>query len=147
MFTDIRWTDNFHVHLLTRKLKMRTTLPMLIILITLSAPLYLSAQESAAETVEIWTPKLKPSADTTKAKADFKISIVPPAPSAASPFQYYLPADFLNKYKQVPSVPAERGSRYRYNMPILRPEKTSKILIAKFDPDFPYSYNMPIAKP
>ena len=34
--------------------------------------------------------------------------------------------------------------RYRYNMPIAVPDKTSKMLIAKLDENFPYKYKMPV---
>jgi dimeric dUTPase (all-alpha-NTP-PPase superfamily) len=33
-----------------------------------------------------------------------------------------------------------------YNMPVVKLEKTSKILLKELDPDFPYSYSMPIKK-
>jgi hypothetical protein len=61
------------------------------------------------------------------------------------PFSYQFPAIALND-DQVIGLPTERPIHQSYNMPIVRPEKTSKILIAKQDPHSPYSYTMPILK-
>jgi|GEM_PF-1123203 len=63
--------------------------------------------------------------------------------SAVAPFQHFLPlaGREMNK-KQI-----YLDSDPHYRMPIMKPGKTSKILIAYLDENFPYHYNMPVLKP
>lgn len=75
----------------------------------------------------------------------FKVDLMLSKPIKAFPFSYHFPTIVLNEGSSS-SLRSPETSTYHYNMPILRPEKTSKILIAKLDPNFPYSYNMPILK-
>jgi len=75
----------------------------------------------------------------------FKVHLMVTKPIKTFPFLYQFPTIKLSNDSSLPIV-TESNETYRYNMPIARPEKTSKILIAKLDPNFPYSYNMPILK-
>lgn len=49
----------------------------------------------------------------------------------------------FNEQKQ---IVMDEPSQFHSNMPVVKPPKTSKILVAKIDPEFPYHYNMPIKK-
>jgi len=73
------------------------------------------------------------------------ISILPAKSDTAFPFRSHLSARLLNKREEVVMEQADAHS-YHFNMPVAKPKANSKILIAKFDPNFPYSYNMPVLK-
>lgn len=62
--------------------------------------------------------------------------------SAVAPFKYFLPLSGRDLNKKSLDLAAKN----HYNMPIMKPAKTSKILIADIDLEFPYHYNMPILK-
>ena len=85
-------------------------------------------------------PGLRAALLDTNFKVDFKLT-----KPTKFPFSYQFPAIALND-DQSSGLPSERLIHQSYNMPIVRPEKTSKILIAKQDPNSPYSYTMPILK-
>lgn len=73
----------------------------------------------------------------------FKVNLPFTKPSKF-PFSYQFPTIALNDDQNL--IEPKETTTYRYNMPIVRPDKTSKILIAKLDPNFPYRYTMPILK-
>lgn len=60
---------------------------------------------------------------------------------SSSAFSRHLP-----KFYQQKQIVINEPSEFHSNMPIVKPRKTSKILIAKLDPEFPYLYNMPVKK-
>lgn len=62
--------------------------------------------------------------------------------STVAPFQYFLPLSGRELNKK----PIDLDAKMHYNMPIMKPAKTSKILIADIDLEFPYHYNMPVLK-
>lgn len=60
---------------------------------------------------------------------------------SSSAFSHHVP-----KFKQQQQIVINQPSQFHSNMPIVKPRKTSKILIAKLDPEFPYQYNMQVKK-
>lgn len=52
----------------------------------------------------------------------------------------------IQNFNQQQQIVINQPSQFHSNMPIVKPRKTSKILIAKLDPEFPYQYNMPVKK-
>ena len=76
----------------------------------------------------------------TNFKVDFKLT-----KPTEFPFFYQFPAIALND-DQSQDSPTEGTIIPLYHMRIVRPGKTSKILIAKQNPNSPYSYTMPILK-
>lgn len=91
--------------------------------------------------------KFYPNLDSVTLKQNLNItSVIPGKPdSAVFPFQSHLPARLLNKHEGV-AIENTNTHLFRFNMPVAKPKANSKILIAKFDPIFPYSYNMPVLK-
>ena len=91
--------------------------------------------------------KFYPNLDSVTLWENLNISAVIPVKrdSAAFPFQSRLPARLLNKHEGA-AIEKANTHLYRFNMPVAKPNANSKILIAKFDPIFPYSYNMPVLK-
>lgn len=78
--------------------------------------------------------------------ADFKL--IPPAAFKGHelPFSQHLPSIISRNNKKVVAGGSPIDAAYRYNLPVVKPGKTSKILVARLDPDHPYSYRMPVKK-
>jgi len=61
------------------------------------------------------------------------------------PFNYQLGRKRYNTFSDSKTLKVA-GIEYAYMMPVLKPGKSSLILIAKVDPEFPYTYKMPVSK-
>ena len=117
---------------------------MKILLIILTSFAVLSATSVTAQQITQHSSSWKSSIDSA-IKPDLTLkSILPAKPDTAFPYQQHLKSKFQYSKPRTYQEPIEPG--YEYNMPIMKPKKTSKILIAKLDPDFPYQYNMPVLK-
>ena len=124
---------------------MKTYIQLVAFFAIISSSTFVFAQQKnptiADEPVIRTYSGLRSAAVDTSFKADLMLT----KPIKAFPFSYQFPTIKLANESSLP-IATEPNATYRYNMPIARPEKTSKILIAKLDPNFPYSYNMPILK-
>lgn len=124
---------------------MKIYLQVLAFIVITLIPASIIAQESVSGTIQKPAIKFYSANDSVTTKQNLQItSILASKPQTAFPFQYYLQTRLLNKNK---NIYIEQPEIVQYNMPILKPEKTSKILLAKLDADFPYSYNMPVKNP
>ena len=125
---------------------MKTYIKIFAIILSNGIPSALMAQESLPSFIPFSPGKQHFYAHSGAAKPDFKLT---PLPSAGEGSQLR----FMN---QLPStLPGEKKSTidhsqtdpsYYNNMPVVKPGKTSKILIARLDPNSPYTYNMPVKK-
>ncbi|MGV3508044.1 MAG: hypothetical protein ACO1N7_02050 [Sphingobacteriaceae bacterium] len=117
---------------------------MKILLIILTSFAVVSSTSVTAQQV-IKPSSWKSNIDSALITPDLTIkSILPAKPDTTFPYQQHLKSKF--QYSKPSTYPAPIEPGYEYNMPVMKPNKTSKILIAKLDPDFPYQYNMPVLK-
>ncbi len=113
---------------------MKSLVKMLVTVATVSSPFMLMAQKAPLELVP-FSPN--PKIFKEKVAKDLNLS---PQPSAT----YGSKHGFT---QQLPTIVFdESNSVVHYNMPIVKPGKASKILVAEIDPHFPYTYKMPVKK-
>lgn len=123
---------------------MKSHLYILAFLLTALIPASLFAQDST-KTVNR-SAFTSPIADLTMPIPNLNMGTKKPLTKfdSNSSFSNFLPTRENTKAINIVENP-EPSPRYLYNMPIAKPVKTSKILIAKLDKDFPYQYKMPVA--
>lgn len=116
---------------------MKTNVQVLIVILTILAPVYIMAQESANVSIE--KPVIKVDSLVLKQNLD-----IPALSQSLKPYSTFPASRVLRGSRNRSIDQSEISSPYHYNMPIVKPAKTSKILIAKLDPNIPYRYNMPL---
>lgn len=117
---------------------MKTPIRIFVIIAISSLPVALFAQTNTFSAVKPFGVVLKLRIDTLPLHTFSKNNQLP--------FGYHLPLTTPHKSKVLVSDPSQGDPAYHYNMPVIKPGQTSRILIAKMDSEFPYSYKMPIKK-
>ncbi|MDB5119353.1 MAG: hypothetical protein JWN56_571 [Sphingobacteriales bacterium] len=124
---------------------MKTYIPLVAFLVIVSSSNSVFGQQVIPGITDEPVKKTYSGLRSAVVDTSFKIDLTLTKPLAAFPFSYHLPTKALNEDVKI-ACQTEATTVYRYNMPIVRPDKTTKILIAKLNPNSPYSYNMPILK-
>ncbi|HEY0056429.1 MAG TPA: hypothetical protein VGB63_13830 [Pedobacter sp.] len=120
---------------------MKAILQLLVLMVICSCTTLVSAQETSIASLN--TPTVTGSRFKSQI-SDINLDVVPKIPLKTKPifFSQHLP---LKLGLESRTELFEEG-QVTYTMPIMKPEKTSKILLKEIDPNFPFSYKMPIMK-
>lgn len=118
---------------------------MKILLIILTSFAVVSSTSVTAQQITQPYSSWKSNLDSALITPDLTLKpILPAKPDTTFPYQQHLKSQLQYSKPKTYQAPIEPS--YEYNMPVMKPNKASKILIAKFDPNFPYHYNMPVLK-
>lgn len=122
---------------------MKITLRLLAIIASISLPSTLLAQKSAPEFIP-FSPAEQPI--LMFSKPDLQLTAQTSTEGGTQLlFMNHLPST-LPREKTTHLTLSQTDAVYHYNMPVVKPGKTSNIPTAKLDPNSPYTYNMPIRK-
>ncbi|MES3017848.1 MAG: hypothetical protein V4721_08720 [Bacteroidota bacterium] len=114
---------------------MKSLVKMLVTTAAVTSPFILMAQKAPREIVP-FSPN--PSIFKEKVAKDLSLS---PEPSTTYGFSKH------GFTQQLPTIILDESNPVvHYNMPVVKPGNTSRILVAEIDPDFPYTYKMPVKK-
>lgn len=121
---------------------MKTYVKPLALFVFVLISAHVNAQETSGKLRAFKLDSVIPNPDLTLANKVRKTT------NPTSPFNHLLPlsGNLTRKHIVIESEVHDGTIPYHYHMPIVKPAKTSKILIARLDPNFPYQNNTPVLK-